>query len=177
MTGSPPPLALAFPRYLSYGWALVPIRRGEKAPDLDLLRDTYGDTRIGHLRYAPALAGEVEIWFEKAPETNLAVIPGDPSCLVVADVDRLDLLDPDLQTPTASSGREGGGRHLYFVSDRPIGTRRMPWGHVNPAYVLLPGSLHPSGRRYAWLPGRSPDDVPFLPFEETAAALGAESLV
>jgi len=43
------------------GWALVPIRRGEKAPDLDLLRDMYGDTRIAHLRFAPALAGEVEL--------------------------------------------------------------------------------------------------------------------
>jgi Bifunctional DNA primase/polymerase, N-terminal len=175
--GSPQPLALAFPRFLSYGWALVPVRRGEKAPDLDLLRDMYGDTRIAHLRHAPALAGEVELWFENEPEANLAVIPGEPSRLVVADVDRLDLLDPDLPTPTASSGREGGGKHLYFLSERPIGTKRMPWGHVNPAYVLLPGSLHPSGRRYAWLPGRSPEDVPFRPFEGAAAALGAESLL
>jgi hypothetical protein len=175
--GSQPPLARAFPRFLSYGWSLVPIRRGEKAPDLDLLRDMYGDTRIAHLRYAPALAGEVELWFENEPEINLAVIPGDPGRLVVADVDRLDLLDPDFRTPTASSGREGGGKHLYFVSDRPIGTKRMPWGHINPAYVVLPGSLHPSGRRYAWLRGRSPEDVPFQPFEGAAAALGAESLL
>lgn len=53
----------------------------------------------------------------------------------------------------------------------------MPWGHINPAYVLLPGSLHPSGRRYAWLPGRSPEDVPFQSFEGAAEALGAESLL
>ena len=85
--GSQPPLSRAFPRFLSYGWSLVPIRRGEKAPDLDLLRDMYGDTRIAHLRYAPALAGEVELWFENEPEINLAVIPGEPSRLVVADVD------------------------------------------------------------------------------------------
>jgi len=64
--GSPTPLRLAVPAFLSYGWALVPIRRGEKAPDLDLLRDMYGDTRIVHLRQAPALAGEVELWFENA---------------------------------------------------------------------------------------------------------------
>lgn len=173
--GSQPPLRPAFPAFLSHGWALVPIRRGEKAPNLDLLRDMYGDTRIAHLRFAPALAGEVELWFENEPETNLAVIPGDPSRLVVADVDLLDLLDPDLPTPTASSGREGGGKHLYFLSERPIGTKRMPWGHVNPACVVLPGSLHPSGRRYAWLPGGSPEDVPFQPFEGAADALGAGS--
>ena len=169
-----PPLALVFPRYLAYGWALVPVQPGGKAPHLGLLRELYGDTRVGHLRHAPALAGEVELWLAREPRLNLAVIPGAPGGLVVADVDRLDLLDPDLPTPTASSGREGGGRHLYFKSETPVGTRLMPWGHVNPAYVLLPGSLHPSGRRYAWLPGRSPDDVPFMAFEEAAGLLGVE---
>jgi hypothetical protein len=74
--GSPQPLVLAFPRFLSYGWALVPIRQGEKTPDLDLLRDMYGDTRIAHLRHAPALAGEVELWFENEPEGRF-VVAGD----------------------------------------------------------------------------------------------------
>jgi hypothetical protein len=169
-------LARDFPRYVAYGWALVPVLPGEKAPHLGLLRELYGDTRVGHLRHAPALAGEVALWFEREPRINLGAIPGAPGNLVVADVDRLDLLDPDLPTPTASSGREGGGRHLYFVSGRPVGTRLMPWGHVNPAYVLLPGSLHPSGRRYAWLPGRSPDEVPFMAFEEAAGLLGVEAV-
>jgi Bifunctional DNA primase/polymerase, N-terminal len=169
-------LAREFPRYLALGWALVPALPGEKAPHLGLLRELYGDTRVGHLRQAPALAGEVAVWFKNEPRINLGVIPG-PGGLVVADVDRLDLLDPDLPTPTASSGREGGGRHLYFRSGAPVGTRLMPWGHVNPAYVLLPGSLHPSGRRYAWLPGLSPDEVPFMRFEDAAGALGAEGML
>ncbi len=173
----PSPLAVGFPRFLALGWALVPVLPGGKAPHLALLRELYGDTRVGHLRHAPALAGEVALWLEREPGVNLAVIPGEPGRLVVADVDRLDLLDPGLldpglATPTASSGREGGGLHLYFVSGRPVGTALMPWGHVNPAYVLLPGSLHPSGRRYAWLPGRSPDEVPFMAFEEAAGGAG-----
>ena len=169
--GGQRPLAREFPRFVALGWALVPVLPGGKAPHLALLRELYGDTRVGHLRHAPALAGEVELWFAREPGISLGAIPG-PGGLVVADVDRLDLLDPDLPTPTASSGREGGGRHLYFASDRPVGTRLMPWGHVNPAYVLLPGSLHPSGRRYRWLPGRSPDEVPFMRFEEAAGLLG-----
>jgi hypothetical protein len=171
------PLALTFPRYVALGWALVPVLPGAKAPHLALLRELYGDTRVGHLRHAPALAEEVELWFAREPRINLAAIPGAPGDLVVADVDRLDLLDPDLPTPTASSGREGGGRHLYFKSEMPVGTRLMPWGHVNPAYVLLPGSLHPSGRRYAWLPGRSPDDLPFMAFEDAAGVLGVEGML
>jgi hypothetical protein len=167
-------LAREFPRYVALGWALVPVVPRGKAPHLALLRELYGDTRVGHLRHAPALEGEVALWFEREPRINLGAIPGAPGLLVVADVDRLDLLRPDLPTPTASSGREAGGRHLYFRSDGPVGTRLMPWGHVNPAYALLPGSLHPSGRRYRWLPGRSPDDVPLMRFEDAAAALGLE---
>jgi hypothetical protein len=134
----------------------------------------YGDTRLGHLGAAPALPVEVDWWFENDPEINLGVIPGFAAKLLIADVDALDLFGPELVTPTVSSGRKAGGRHFYFAGDREVKMQRMPWGHVNPPYALLPGSVHPSGRVYEWLPDRSPKDVPFMSFEQATGILGVE---
>jgi len=162
---------------IEHGWSLLPVQPGAKAPNHDLLHFVYHDTRTAHLRYAPALLAEVELWFENEPEGNLAVIPGSPSRLLIVDVDRLDLLDPDIATPTALSGREGGGKHFYFECEPNLAMKRMPWGHINPAYVVLPGSIHPAGRPYTWLPGRSPDEVPLMPFETFAEAFGVEEML
>jgi hypothetical protein len=104
------------------------------------------------------------------------VFPGSPGELLVVDVDRLSLLDFDLPTPTALSGREDGGKHFYFRCDPNLPARRMEWGDINPAYVLVPGSMHPSGQIYEWLPDRSPEDVELLPFSEVASMFGVEEI-
>ena len=31
-------------------------------------------------------------------------------------------------------------------------------------YIVAPPSLHPSGRRYEWAPGRGPDEIELAPF-------------
>lgn len=152
--------------YVSWGWPLVPIAPRGKEPHEELLRDIYRDTRLKHLRNAPAFPEEVEYWFENDPEINLAVIPCSSASVVVVDVDALDVHDLDVLTPTVCSGRVGGGKHFYFSSRRELPPQKAWWGDLNPPYVLLPGSIHPSGAVYEWLPGRSPEDVPFMPFEQ-----------
>jgi hypothetical protein len=171
------PLAERAPKYISRGWSLLPIRREAKAPHTELLTTLYGTPQRGHLALGPANLGEVELWFEEEPEINLGVFPGGPAHLLLVDIDRLDLLDPDLQTPTATSGREGGGKHLYLSHPEPVPMSPQRWGHVNPAYLVLPGSIHESGRKYEWLPALSPEDVPLMPFAKAAPTLGLEKLV
>jgi hypothetical protein len=158
--------------YVGYGWALLPLVAREKAPDTKLLGRLYGDPRTGHLRYGPALSEEVVEWFRLSPRVNLGVFPSE--CLALIDIDRLDLVDPDIPTPTASSGREGGGKHIYLSSDRVLPTKRVEWGHLNPSHLVLPGSTHPTGRLYEWLPGRSPDQVPFMDYREAMRLLHLE---
>lgn len=168
--------------YTSYGWALVPLLpaysemeagdRPGKSPFMDLLRDIYGDTRTDHLKKAPAFPEEIVYWFENDPDANLGVFPSASPGLVVVDIDELEILNPDLVTPTASSGRDGGGKHLYFECRDDIARQKFDWGDLNPEYAVLPGSVHETGLRYEWLPGLSPEEVPFMPFEDALTALG-----
>jgi hypothetical protein len=62
----------------------------------------------------------------------------------------------------------GGGRHLYFA--HPGGTPHNRVGirpgidlRADGGCVVAPPSAHPNGRRYAWAPGRAPDDRPLSP--------------
>jgi hypothetical protein len=159
--------------YVGYGWRLLPLATGGKEPAGALLHQIYGDSRIELFRsIAPASAEEVRLWFEVDPTINVGVFPSNTLGLV--DIDKLDVVDLDVPTPTASSGREEGGLHLYLWCDRLLPTIKTEWGHVNPAYLVLPGSIHPSGRRYEWLPGRSPEDVELLDYREVLPLLGVE---
>ena len=162
-------------RYLSYGWRLLPLKPFEKRPDTSLLREMYSCPMTGQFKEAPATPVEVMEWFRRRPFLNLGVFPSESLALI--DVDDLALLDPSIPTPTAASGREGGGKHLYLRCDRLLPTRRTAWGHLNPAHLVVPGSRHPSGRLYEWLPGRSPEDCPFMDYREAISLLGLEGKV
>jgi hypothetical protein len=57
-------------------------------------------------------------------------------------------------TATVKTG--GGGRHYYFHAAAPIPSRKDRWGDGvelkgDGTYVVLPGSVHPSGARYTWV--------------------------
>jgi hypothetical protein len=157
--------------YVISGWALVPLLPRSKEPHRGLLGDLYGDTRLDHLKVAPALPVEVEWWFVNEDDINIGIFPGGTSGLVICDLDHLDVLDLALPTPTVSSGREAGGKHLYFHSDESVAMKKTVWGHINPAYAVAPGSTHPSGRTYEWLPGLSPEEVPLMDFADARSLL------
>jgi hypothetical protein len=71
---------------------------------------------------------------------------------------------PDTPTVLTSDG----GCHFYFA--RPAG-EKVHGRDVGPGvqlkadggYVVAPPSIHPSGWRYSWEVGRSPDDLPLAP--------------
>jgi len=145
------------------GWSMIPIERRGKRP------------LLAWLEFQDRLATpeELDAWYARWPEANVGIVTGRISGLVVIDVDarhggeeslaRLEATHGPLpETVEALTG--GGGRHLYFAH---------PGGRVGNRVGLLPGidlrgdggcivappSVHPSGRRYAWARGRSPDDL------------------
>lgn len=145
-------------QYLSRGWSVIPIQPGDKRPALGSWE-----------QYQHRRATESEArrwWAERA--YNVAVVTGQISGLIVLDVDgpkgREALAGLALPpTPTVMTGK---GWHYYFAY--PQGARvgnavgLLPGVDVrgDGGYVVAPPSIHPSGRRYEWADGLSPEDVP-----------------
>jgi hypothetical protein len=105
--------------------------------------------------------------------TNVGIVTGPISGIMVLDIDGEEGLKslkdagfplesfPD--TPTVRTG--GGGLHLYFryPKEDQIKTQAGVLHKVDiraqGGFVVAPPSLHKSGKRYAWLKGKSLDDV------------------
>jgi hypothetical protein len=102
-------------------------------------------------------------WWRPAPDLNLALATGAVSGIFVLDLDGIDAeaelrrlekehgpLPPTVESITAR------GRHAFFKM--PLAPVRNSAGRIAPGidvrgdggYVLVPPSVHPSGRRYAW---------------------------
>jgi hypothetical protein len=143
------------------GWEIIPCipHAGpwEKAPykDADLGLEN------GHLD-ATTDPDKIKLWWTKWPYAMIgARVPA--SCLVLdidprkgGSLEALEALTGRLPaTLTTWSGRDDGGRHLYF--GRPAGeltsTRLKPLGIDLKAngYVIVPPSIHPAtGQPYRW---------------------------
>jgi hypothetical protein len=110
---------------------------------------------------------------------------GPVSGLLVIDVDGteahqtlLGRLGAEPVAPKVLSGSRKPDRyHLFFRCPAlPTKAKATPW-HAKLEFrgkggiVVIPPSLHPSGQRYVWAEGRSPDDLalPELPAEIVAA--------
>lgn len=113
----------------------------------------------------------IERWWSRWPRANIGFPPGRAR-LLVFDLDGPDgeaaagalglLAEPTLEVVT---GRADGGRHRYYR--HPGGTIRnvalAPHldTRADHGYVLLPPSVHPSGRVYRWRGRR--EDIAVLP--------------
>jgi hypothetical protein len=83
--------------------------------------------------------------------------------------------------PTLQAITGGGGFHLYFRAPEGVEIRNSA-GKLgagvdvrgNGGYVLLPPSLHISGRRYAWEPGLRDKGIGLAPLPDWVAAALAE---
>lgn len=155
-------LARAAVKYAEHGWHVFPLLPRGKHP---LLKNGGGFTA------ATCSAEIVADWWHANPDANIGLWPGQ-SQLVVIDLDGPDgqanaqtlglLSQPTLECRT---GRADGGRHLYFkrpnfpISNAAIGKKIDV--RCDAGYVILPPSVHPSGRRYEWL-GRV-EDIQELP--------------
>lgn len=158
-------LARAAAKYAAQGWAIVPLH---SAPGgVCSCRNATCPSPGKHPRTANGLldassdAATVAGWWARWPDANIGFPPGR-SGFVVVDLDGPTgealaqaaglLAEPTLEVVT---GRADGGRHRWY---------RHPGGHVpngapfgagldvrgDKGYVLLPPSVHPSGRVYTW---------------------------
>lgn len=147
--------------YLSRSWSVVPVGARSKRPIIAW--QGYQQTRVD--------ASDITHWFSRWPDANVGIVTGRISGLVVVDVDlahggveSLQQLEsehgPLPQTLEARSG--GGGRHLYFshpggrVPNRVELFRGIDL-RGDGGVIVAPPSVHPSGDRYRWVPGHSPD--------------------
>ena len=148
---------------IARGWSVVPVRAREKAPLV----------RWDDFQRRPATPVEVRAWFQRWPDAGLAVVTGLVSGLAVVDVDprhggaeSLAALEREhgALPATCEVATGGGGRHLYFrLPETPLGNRvSLAPGidlRARGGLAIAPPSMHASGRRYRWRPGRSPDET------------------
>lgn len=148
-------LGVAAVEYAARGWEVFPAEVRGKRPLA---------AAVPHgLRDATTDVKRVEAWWRRWPSANIAARAGHSFVVVDCDgemgCDALMRLEsshsPLPETLTAESG--GGGVHLFFAA--PIGVRvKNSAGRIAPrvdvrgagGYIVLPPSVHPTGRSYAW---------------------------
>ena len=149
---------------LERGWSVIPILEKSKRPAIAW-------REFQQRRARPA---EVEVWLHHMPHANIAAVTGALSGIVVVDVDAGHGGEASLAAverekggvpDTVQARTGGGGRHLYFKHPGGhVGNRAGMWPGIDlrgdGGCVVLPPSVHPSGREYAWIAGHGPDDMP-----------------
>jgi hypothetical protein len=131
-------------------------------PETKRIVSPQGKVPVGHLVPHGVLDFTTDIdvisrWWSRRPWNIGARVPETMFVLDVDDLGALAQLEAEYgrlpETFTTISGREAGGKHLYFR--RPAGKishRRLPKGveiKTSSGYVVQPPSIHPdSGRRY-----------------------------
>lgn len=141
--------------YRQHGWSVVPIAPGEKR------------TLVKWKPYQEALPGDGEIdeWWTRFPDASICVVLGTISGIVAVDSDSAEAHDIFVArlggvppTLCARSGSHAPGKFHYFFRPPDFATRATtnPW-HPQLEFrgergiLVLPPSLHKSGRRYEWL--------------------------
>ena len=148
------------------GLALLPVQGRGKEPNYAVLKEVHGEAAWSSLARRRATPAEIKAWHDIDPQTNVGVILGQPSGgLVVADFDRRPRCVTHPPTPVVSTGR---GWHAYLRAACKVATRGYPWGELrgDGSYVVLPDSVHPSGKPYAYV--ITLDEVPIAPLADCA---------
>lgn len=106
----------------------------------------------------PPTQKEVDAWWDRWPDANVALITGAASGFIVVDIDSetgeraYQQLLGDVPTPTNITGR---GRQRFFQClDVPVRNRVKVFDGVDirgdGGYTVVPPSIHPSGAQYHW---------------------------
>lgn len=150
-------------KYAERGWKVFPLRPRDKIPfPSDELADEQGR---GGFWVATGDADTIRKWWSRWPNANIGVATGAVSNLVVLDVDaghngettlaNLLVTYGDLP-PTPRTDTGGGGHHYIFSHPgQPLHNSAGKVGEGldirgDGGYIVVPPSVHPSGRKYAW---------------------------
>ena len=165
--------------YAGLGWRVVPIhttRRQSCSCGRQVCPGPGKHPRVRDWsRAATTNADEIRTWWRRWPEANVGVVTGRESGLFALDVD-VDRGGEDLlaalenahgQLPqTVDSLTGGGGRHLLFAypekGNVPSKSDALGPGidvRGEGGLIIVPPSLHASGRRYEWEDSSRPFEV------------------
>ena len=173
MTTEPAAAALA---YCELGWAGVPVHsmRGRVCSCGRLTCAApakHPRVRWQRFETTPPSAAQVASWWRRWPDTNVGVVTGPVSHLVVLDIDpraggdrALYAIEEQwgMPAPTVESETGGGGRHLWFRTDDALASTTIAPGcevKARGGMVVAPPSVHASGGRYRWATGLSPWEI------------------
>jgi len=123
--------------------------------------------RVGNWQRASStVPGTIRHWFERWPSSNIGIVTGTPSGVLVIDVDdkadrrgsiALDCLKEELGWITETlTAMTGSGRHLFYrqpAAKCVNSTSSLGDGldvRTDGGYVVAAPSLHVTGKRYAW---------------------------
>jgi len=136
--------------YVKRGWSVIPIQPKSKTPALPSWKE-----------FQDRLPTDAELvqWFEGPnANRNIAVVTGKVSSIVVLDFDGPEGMKTlqDLKVRSTVMSSTGKGKHLVFQrpeEGRGNSVRTLPGMDIrgDGGYVLVAPSIHPSGRRYAWV--------------------------
>jgi hypothetical protein len=174
-------IELAALDYLTRHWSVIPVRARDKRPA----------TRWVEFQHRHPRRSEVQDWFRRWPTSNVGIVTGAVSGLVVLDIDVRHGGDESLDALIQEHGRlphtveaitGGGGRHIYFA--HPGGELPNKVGlapgidlRADGGYVVAPPSVHGTGKIYAWAEGHAPEQTGLAPIPGWllhAASGGAE---
>lgn len=158
--------------YVSLGWKVFPLKKGSKLPAI----------KGGHgFKDATDDLDQLDRWASEFPNCNIAVATGEPSGIVVVDVDPRNggkdsmarlagdgfIFPPCIQAKTGN-----GGWHLYFrlppglkASKDRLGKGidiKAAGGYVVAPLSQIAKSDQGPGGAYEWV--RSPEKLPLGPF-------------
>lgn len=118
---------------------------------------------------------EIEQWEQRFPNSNIGLVLGSRVGIIRIDVDGTEakqylaeISNGDLPNTWTYQSSQNGWAYLYRVK-RDIQLKKYSKSfsgeHSELAILadgqqtILPPSLHPSGSKYEWLPGKGPDDI------------------
>lgn len=137
--------ASPFHELAGLGFSTFPVERGGKRPLMKWER----------FQSERADSSEVDSWARH--DTNVGIATGAVSGLLVLDLDSAEAVAEAeaLGLPDTLTVRTGKGLHAYFKHPGgKVGNRagiKPGWDiRGDGGYVVGPGSLHPSGKRYEW---------------------------
>lgn len=115
---------------------------------------------------------KIEQWWTENPDANIGIATGKISNLIVLDIDGqegkkslAELIKKHGRLPRTVRAKTGKGEHRYFrPGNAPVlnSVGRLGKGidiRGDGGYVVAPGSVHHTGTRYEFLPGRHLHDI------------------
>jgi hypothetical protein len=147
-------------KYGALGWAILPCEPGTKRPVSALAPNG--------VHSASSDEATIREWWTARPDANIGLACGEPSGVVALDLDLRtggpEFFDAavDDNSPLPDNIYEshtgGGGKHYLFAYNNERSYAIVPGVEIisNGKYIILPPSLHQSGKQYEWELSSSP---------------------